>query len=148
MNEPAMTDLATLITRLERATGPDRELGNEVLFQCGWTQAEGGNNLCDPYLEWTAPDGDSVLDGDQPDPTASLDAALTLAKGTGFAIAGPWVYADHHEWAGREIYNAALADEVCGVDVENLEDFPHSGSGATPAIALCIAALRARTGKE
>lgn len=135
-----------LIGKLEQATGPDRELADEVLLACGWTVDHEDHE----GVIWRATNGDLIA-GDH-NPLASLDSALTLVpEGHMHAIAGPWRYSEHHHdrdlW-GKPIWYAAVSDELHGVDVESLDDFDHSGKGPTPAIALCIAALKARTSME
>lgn len=132
------TDIEGLLTQLQEATGPDRELDADILIEVfGWRR--GRSETLDGYL--LAP-GSMEWVSNYPSPTSSLDAALTLVKDTMYAIAGPWVFAEHHPRFGQEIYDAAVADEMAGVDVECLEDFQNSGSGPTAAIALCIAALK------
>ena len=107
-------ELQALIARLERATGPDRELDNAI-----WALL--GQPLPDDPAGWP------------PLYTASLDAAMTLLpKGEdwaewsiGFGFIGGQARA--RIWIGDE-----LSDGQKNV-------------GATPAIALCIAALKARS---
>lgn len=71
--------LSSLIERLEKATGPDRDLGNEVLAAVGWRKVVIGY-FRGPMERWVAPDGNQYDDGNQPNPTASLDSAMTLAR--------------------------------------------------------------------
>lgn len=121
-----------LILRLERATEADRSLANEVLFACGWTQQEVGNNLCDPSLEWVSPDGATFYDGDQPNPLASLDAALTLVP-EGYA----WEMATSHK-RGRDGTQARAT-----MWERNASEATEVHATSAP-LALCIAALKAR----
>lgn len=77
-----MTELLKLAERVEAAEGPDRELGREVLRACGWKQSTHGYFL-GPLTGWTSPDLAIYFDDDdfvrcRHDPTASLDAAMTL----------------------------------------------------------------------
>lgn len=125
-----------LIERLERSAGPDRELANDVLFACGWTAHETSIGPS-RHVVWESPDGHGFEDGDQPDPTASIDAALTLVpEGCRWTV--------FHPAYDQGIYQ----DGKAGADIHS----PRSsgggprwkGFGATPAIALCIAALKAR----
>lgn len=124
-----------LIERLERATEPDRTLQNDVLFACGWTM-HGGIR----HSVWTSPRGDEFLDGDQPDPVGSIDAALTLVpEGWAWSIHVGGCYATGERLKPR----AELAEPI------QTEYGPGIGiraqiNAATPAIALCIASLRAR----
>lgn len=75
-----MTDL-TLISDLESATGPSRDLSDRVLLACGWRREVshflGGRHV------WKQPRQDPqmavVIEGTQPDPTARLDDVMALA---------------------------------------------------------------------
>ena len=70
---------ATLLELAERcvnATGPDRVLADEVLLACGWEHISGNAATMGEDV-WYAPDG-KCYGVNRPDPTASLDAALTL----------------------------------------------------------------------
>lgn len=66
-----------LIERLEKAAATSRELANDVLLACGWTAHETSIGPSRPIV-WESPNGHAFEDGDQPDPTASLDAARSL----------------------------------------------------------------------
>jgi hypothetical protein len=116
-----------LIERLEKAEGPDRALGDEVLFACGWGCEEAGFGP-DTYLVWSTPDeSDTFRDGDQPNPTSSIDAALTLVP-------------EGHDWlVSMGVGEPALAAVALATSVRNSE-----AEAPSPAIALCIAALKAR----
>lgn len=117
-----------LIAALEKATGPDRELGNEVLFACGWRMEEDGPRP-DPSLYWIAPNGEEFIDGDQPDPTASIDAAMTLVPEGWYCVG---VLRDNEgEWVPR------LRQNKRGL-------LSAHANHPQLSIALCIAALRAR----
>lgn len=110
--------LIELAERCEAATGPDRELDAAIALLYGWTVHKGDN--------WIGPHGQISV----PEFTGSLDAALTLVpEGQGCTI------------------------------VQNIGGFPHRATvwtakgavgdiqgqpGATPALALSAAALRAR----
>ena len=54
-----MTNLNDLIERLEKATGPDRALSNEIAIAVGWNKAESMfNNWFDPsgrHQPWGSP---------------------------------------------------------------------------------------------
>lgn len=103
-----------LIKAIEAASGPSRELDREVAFAVGWKRS--------PYSgDWVAPNGDprnapSYF-------TGSVDAALSLVPegrvwSVGCIVKGPG-------------YVAVLDNDG------------RSHRGATPALALCAAALRA-----
>lgn len=131
-----------LIERLEKATGPDRELGDDVLMACGWRLIEEGPGP-DRILYWAAPDdvpidpmhGGEYANGDQPDPTASIDAALTLVpKGM------RWLVGCGQLEPTEPLYGAQIRKpgfSTGGVVISE-------GESNHMAIALCIAALKAR----
>lgn len=103
-----MTDFADIIARLEKATGPDRELDDAI-----------GATLERPCKNWPF--------------TASIDAALTLVPGgfrwkLGYSRHVPCV-ADLIDYGHRSLGCLGHFDGEC--------DSNH-------AIALCIAALKAR----
>lgn len=108
--------LDELIARLEAATGPSRELD----FWCWWW----GKASHDGEL----PDADYVTANIKSDPgpryTASIDAALTL-------VPEGW------EWCA---YGAGGAD-VWWPEGLHAQKMTYA---ASPAVALCIAAIRAR----
>ena len=108
-----------LIAALEAATGPDRALdswiGASVGFD-GWTVAEWQETVDDPVFAHS-----SITD--VPPYTASIDAALTLVpEGVLWAVGVDEDGSGCAELPRRRLLVHAL----------------------TPAIALCIAALRAR----
>lgn len=107
----------SLIERLEKATGPDRGLDLDIKFAMAGLRSIGG------YRAVKISTGERVeVDYLSPDYTGSIDAALTLVP-----EGSPWTVADHDD-NGKFF---AMVD-----DCEVL--------GATPAIALANAALRAR----
>lgn len=131
-----------LIERLEKATGPDRDLDLDITLAClpngenGRARlpilAEDVGNHC---YEWVEISGVSIRSA--PHYTSSIDAALTLVpegKYWDLSRGLPAQTIRHIYWA-----------EVYGDD--NAHDSQHPiCPGANPAIALCIAALRARNG--
>lgn len=121
-----------LIERLERASGPDRELANDVLFACGWTAHETSDGP-DRHVVWESPDGHGFEDGDQPDPTASLDAARSLG--------GMIVYAS-------DIGADGLALVKLVFDTTTTPIVEYTGIHSRLEIAYVIAALRARAASE
>jgi hypothetical protein len=112
-------------------------LGNDCLFACGWVCEEHRNGP-DSYLTW-APDADSedMMDGDQPDPTASLDAVMALnEQGLAWTL-GKNVH--HGYWhASCNSLNADGAPYSLGC----------SSACATPALALLSAILKSRGSHE
>jgi len=115
-----------LLTRLEKATGPDREL-DEALAE---------------IAEW---DPDEHHGEDLPHYTASIDAALTLVpEGWQWQIStrAP----EPH--AGRAyVHNGELQMTGAGM-ARNPAYRAAETTAPTPAIALCIAALRARIAEK
>lgn len=99
-------DLMELADRVEAASGPDRALAREVLLACG-------KGYVSPLYRWL-------------DPTASLDAAVTLVpEGWTWGVfddGTAWVWVDEQR------------DLLAGIRVY----------ASTPALALTSAALRAR----
>lgn len=112
-----------LIERLEKATGPDRELDLVIAKRFNTYR------LNTSYMGPDDPDWTEHF----PEYTASIDAALTLVP-DGFR---------HAFWHHHSVYLGA-------------EVFPDKGGGPmhkghdakTPAIALCIAAMKAREEME
>jgi hypothetical protein len=114
-----MTDLIGLAERCEKATGPDRELEQDIC-----DTVHGPNYMPNVFQQ----DGSRI-----PRYTASLDAAMTLVpNGMGWSVnryaSGTWARAGVYEDNGR--------------------DPGYYCDAATPALALCAAALRARATKE
>lgn len=121
------TEIESIIGRLEKATGPDREIDRLIALRLGTIR------------RWTTPvpsgEEDYGVFGDVnfhegfPQYTSSLDAAVSLVP-KGFA----WQVT-------KRFIN-------CGAKVqapnETVDDIFSNFKGNIPAIALCIAALRAR----
>jgi hypothetical protein len=124
-----------LIAKLEKATGPDRELDVAIVYAL---HPDIGNydGLCvgDEPIFWHEPYRK------QPCPrfTASIDAALSLVpEGMQVGLVGPWITTA----TKAEVWYAQVADGI-----EDFQgEFDHKAP--TAALALCIAALRARAGK-
>lgn len=121
-----------LLARLERATGPDRELDRDIAMACGWRckTPDGATTLYwrRGNYSWTREDNDHP-----PLYTASFDAALTL-------VPEGWTRAVD-----------ATAPE-CRIDVDLFEPGSHGaqvrGTHDSEPIATCIAALKAREGAK
>ena len=122
-----------LIERLEKATGSDRELDNFIVAAIGWKRIQTGSAAW-PHFVWRTPDGAQFPDDGTrvPNYTGSIDAASTLVP-------------------NGLTWNAGITDEhfggpiVATAQVLTREFTPKGwrSRGATPAIALCIAALSA-----
>lgn len=163
-----MPDLDALIGRLEAASGPDREIDGEIMFTLFAKQvSENGYLWPEDNPSWSFAirfpgkdrawfdkvrskdqetiivwrDGDPILMNSQrvPELTKSLDAAMSLLPDGRCRIAVGVAYPEKNEgpvyWAN------------CGKDV--LDDkgswiAANESEGATPAIALLIAILKAR----
>jgi hypothetical protein len=130
-----MTDKATLLqlaSRCEAASGPDRELDGEVFRAIGMPLPGdfGGRDIS---LHWNeaeqcflAPVGDMRVRYEQPRYTASVDSALGLLDG--LARKPHWSVS----WPVAEVELVFSGGPVV------------NATAATPALALCAAALRAR----
>ncbi len=121
--------MSDLIERLEKATGPDREIDAALV------KALCPDALVSQYL--ASDEEPSVFHAqslgisdrsDVPRYTASLDAALTLVER---ALPGT-------EWAVSTLYGVNHAE----VDM-NGEEPVTARDAATPAIALCLATMKA-----
>lgn len=125
-----MTDMREeLIRRLEGATSPDPELGREILLACGWRRTCVGH-FYGPLYNWSGPNGEHYHDDRLPCPTSSVDMALTIVP-------------KHHLWEMRQGFEARAI--VWMIETDYDERNPPTGYSTTfPAIALCIAALKAR----
>jgi hypothetical protein len=115
--------LRGLAERCEKIVGPDRAIDTAIAKELGykvWERADCSKNEC-----WTDLRGWMVL----PSYTASLDAAeLLIPSEHKWAVYGGG-YASVARWDGTE------ADEE--IDLDHVK-------AATPALALCAAALKAR----
>lgn len=71
---------ANLISKLEGLSGPDREVGREVLLACGWRKTFVGH-FYGPMHLWSPSGAGRSYDEDVlPCPTASIDAAIGLIE--------------------------------------------------------------------
>lgn len=118
-----------LIAALEKATGPDRELDADIVrvaFNAGvtWRSTQYTMEVF-PAVHWEAPHPYAGMSEPVPAYTASIDAALALVP-------------DGHQ---SVIWTAGGADVFPATPGLHAYDTTYA---ATPAIALCIAALRAR----
>lgn len=117
MTTPSPTVLLDLAERCERATGPDRELDYELAMVAGYTEI-GHRVYRDPQGKYY---------GSAPYYTRSIDAAMTLVP-------------EGAEWecGTAHLVNRGWANVIT-------RDRESKGKAATPALALCAAALRARS---
>jgi hypothetical protein len=138
----AREKLIELAERCEAASGPDRDLADDILRACGFVQMEKRRTNGGYQQKWKMPDGRHQQISF--DPTKSLDAAMTLVPENCLFIArtlwdGPIVagYASVSRYSDD-------ADECDGKRYR--DDYPECA--ATPALALCAAALRARAAMD
>lgn len=118
--------MATLIERLEKATGPDRRLDIEISFE-----VDGFNRVHFSEVFAQATNGDLPPFDEELWPlyTKSIDAALTLVP-------------DGWDWSVGNLVGHGIAARIGGPAGEEGEaDY---SKDRTPALALCIAALKAR----
>jgi hypothetical protein len=123
-----MTAHSELVARLEGASEGSREIGVELLLHFGWHRSCVGH-FYGPLYHWSAPDRKPCLiSGDEdhlPNPTTSLDAALALAE----RVLPGWDFIVGRTNGGLTIHAQVGPGEM--------------QFGNTPALALCIAVLRA-----
>ena len=112
-----MTDL---IARLSAATEPSRRLDAEIARTEGWT---GFSDY------WLSPSGQQ-RQFHPPAYTSSIDAALTLVP-------------EGYLWQLKRGFEATATVWSVMIDYDDQHPVPF-GASMRPAIALCIAALRAR----
>lgn len=123
-----------LAERCEAATGPDRALGREVLLACG-------KGFVSPLYRWL-------------DPTASLDAAMTLVpEGLELAIYTQWALTEGYP--ENEDGSVTITDDMprgCWVRTWGLSESGGTknirGYARSNALAVTAIALRARAAQE
>jgi hypothetical protein len=147
-------DLAALIERLEKANGPSRILDAQIEVEHRRLHALAIGLTEEARAKWyVVGTKGEVEDGPHcryhaPEYTGSIDVALTLYPNKPFVLALTGQWAEHMPNAKQPIYEAAFPDDTADFEETYIGDLrflqPASGQGATPAIALCVAALRAR----
>ena len=146
-----MINLKLLIAELESAKAGSRELSDKVLLACGWSYRPncygpgkpqwGGGGL------WTNPLGVGTAASDpRPSPTESLDTALTLMpENYKFSVGIERHYTDEaNEPKGHLIAWCILLPDKKGSAVYDTDEITEVQTTNTPALCLCIAALKAR----
>lgn len=129
MDERRAAVVAELLAELRAAPAGTRELSNRVLVALGWDC--GGLHKC--LLYWhNAPTGHSFEDGEQPDPSCSIDDIVALFPPTFLPSFYPGQCDD-----GSLVYvgQAIQGDDPAAPDAPAV--------AATPALALCVALLEA-----
>lgn len=132
-----MADLSGLIARLEALDGPSREVDVELCQllmpdEGSFSATDDGQIHVYRLDEFGAED-----DYRFPCPTASIDAAVALVERVGFQ----WLRKSPE---AMTVYRPLTAQQ----DERKEWAKHHNASGATPAIALCIALLRAMEGDK
>ncbi|GAA0768595.1 hypothetical protein [Brevundimonas olei] len=142
-------DLSALIARLEAAEVGSRDLDGEIeelfgLWRASFKEPEkaDGRHCWSDLATWS---GEGV-EHRAPDYTTSLDAALALAERVGcrpymadFSIDG-W-----SSWLLKTTTDIKVTDPETGEELSG--PYFSGGRAKTPAIALCIAILRAKQGE-
>ena len=144
-----MIDVDKLIERLEKATGPDRELDADIARAIGWSQIEGDEvghwdtwSIPSVWVgtgqdRWLSPDGQK-FDFMPHTFTASVDEALSLVpEGAVWHLMTDCGNLNRTKVGPQGNPRASIyrADE---------RSLFIQADAATPALALCIACLRAR----
>ena len=137
-----------LANRLEKATGPDRELDVKIALVFGTIRARDGN-----YLYATGNDEDMVLERDYyaidggprelPYYSASLDAAIGLVRRV-----WPECRDGHIDPFGITPYAILIDGKRIMEEPEFKGPMYWDANGATPTLALLIALLKALEAKE
>jgi hypothetical protein len=139
-----MTDLSNLIERVEKASGPDREISRDILCLCGWSYEKRGRDI---KLWMYGPNGErrdhpGVGLFDAPHVTKSTDAitALIEQKLPGLVVKATKLGDGSGHWQITEAWLSDTGDEVIS-DFAPMEPKPG-------ALALCLAFLLALQSQE
>jgi hypothetical protein len=134
----------TLIKELETADQGSRELSNYVLTALGWTcisaRPVGDVMTALEAQQWRSPDRKPYTEKEIPDPTQSVDDALSLVpEGWGLTL---------ENWSGLDTEGRVFVDgrghvELCPAVGGGVE-----ASAATLPLAICIAILKAREASD
>jgi hypothetical protein len=141
-------DLLALADRCEKATGPVRALDVEILVAIDWREPEWeegertAREMAErhglPWLVSRAVEGYNSTWRHLPRLTASIDAAMTL-------VPEGWVLQPGlSEYNQRSWYCGLRSERGAGGRFHTASKAPC----ATPALALCAAALRARAAQD
>ena len=149
--------LKNLIARLESANSPDRELDGWIFCAVHHpTQKPSRNPLYKNREEWgvfiTKPPASHTTFYDAPLYTASIDAAAALVPEGAYGFAYPWFYNEYSRLEKRCVmWRAAVHKPIWEKATPSLagddwfERWECIENAASPAIALCIASLKARS---
>lgn len=132
--------MTQLLDRLEHAEEGSRELDRDVAEAAGWERKVTADQMADDYwrlgdMSWTRETA-----GYPPDYTTSLDAALTLVPEGWKPSMIAW-QSEELRWDPPFRVSASV---VTAKQISNSHPGYAKGEAATPALALCAAALRAR----
>ena len=133
--------MSDLIERLESAAEGNRELGDEVLLAAGWRKTPVGH-FYGPIHHWSSPDGRHNYSEDRrPNPTQSLDAAMTL-------VSDGWWFVGlvSHVQQTKEFQVVRVGNwqaRLIPTDRHNPPGIIIGEHKSLPVLALCVAALRA-----
>ena len=129
-----------LIERLEKAEGPDAELDKCIMMAVDYKEYERrwwAARPDDIAARYMSKDQQKQMAEDNwiaPPYTASIDAALTLVPDGHASAVGTMAFKD--------------SDKLPWATYWTPQGWPYSTEAATPALALCAAALRARAQME
>lgn len=132
-------DLSSLIERIEKSEGADSALDREIMFALGYRyeQRHIGAFYDDnePALDWVFVDPvtNKWVSTHPRDFTSSLDAVLTLVESDAF-----WRVGNDGAGADPSLFKAEMLRPM-------LHRLPYTAVADTPALALCAAALKARS---
>lgn len=121
-----MTDLKDLARRVSELQGPSREIDAEIARALGWREIPNPTAAGGLVGRWYDPDGNMSGHSGPPDWLASLDAAMTLVP-----EGAKLTFQNHGDTGGRSMWLVSPNERFI--------------SAATPALALCAAALIARS---
>jgi hypothetical protein len=135
-------ELLALADKVEGTRDPD--LGREVLRACGWRQTQVGFFL-GPLTRWSSPDSKVSFDDDDfarygRDPIVSIDAAVSLVPPGLRLTFSEWD--DEKHLRPRGPWQAILTKAGSGSSFNDMLGH-RCDHAATPARAICAAALRA-----
>lgn len=136
-------EMDDLIAELERAEEGSRELSDKALLASGWTYGPyqySGKSFSTSGEGWIKPGGEPWMLGadSRPDPTRNLQDALGLVNGAW------WEVRQTHS-ADSPIRHFGGNEGMFSARVGNAWGEPgHLGKHNKPALALCIACLKAR----
>lgn len=147
-------DLSALIARLEAAEVGDQDLSLEVnvALEGGEPVGKMANYVMEPYWAIRRPNP-AYVGGFENGPnypvTTSLDAALALAErvlpGCCVLVGDYKGLANHTRWNGEG--DARATKGWCSLSPDDAASSNHRVHAHTPALALCIAVLKAKQGE-